>query len=310
MSTKLTLRIPNFPGKEKLAAKGAVIAAKVSQKSPEICIASAIVCGVTGTVLACRATLKVDAVLDAYNEEMDRIRHGEEIQAEGKAVEGHEYSVEDIYRDKFFTMVRCGVGMLRLYAPAIFFGTVSIGLIIGSYRIMAQRQATLLLAYETLQKAYDTYRQRVRDEIGEERELDLYKGVKKVEIEDEKGKKKKAYELEHPASPYTAIFDETSSWFKRDPSMNKFFLVQQQAHANDILKIQGHLFLNDVRKMLGLEPISMGQDVGWMLNGEGDGFVSFGIWDATKESSRRFINEYESAVWLDFNCDGFIKDKI
>lgn len=308
--SKLCLRVPNFPGKDKLMAKGAVVAAKVSQKSPEICVGAAIVCGIGGTILACRATLKVEGVLNAYNDRAEKIHEGEELQKAGKTDPEHQYLPEDIQRDKFFNMVHCGIDILRLYAPSILLGAMSITLVVSSYRIMAKRQATLLFAYESLQKAYDTYRQRVRDEFGEEKELDIYNGVTEKTIKDEDGKKKKVHELAGPCSMYTRCFDESNRMWKKDAEMNKFFLVCQQAHANDLLKIRGHLFLNEVLDMLCLPRSPMGQDVGWMLNGGGDGFVSFGIWDATKEAKREFINGYERCIWLDFNCDGYIKDKI
>lgn len=308
--SKLCLRVPSFPGKDKLAAKGAVVAAKVSQKSPEICIAGAIILGVTGTVLACRATLKVDTVLDSYKEKMEKIHHGEELQASGSLEEGHEYPVEKARQDKFVTVLQTGVDLFRLYLPSLVCGTMAIALVLKSYQIMMQRQATLLIAYEGLQKAYDAYRDRVREEIGVEREEDIYKGVKRVETVDEKGKKKKGYELERPFSMYARCFDETSPMWQKDAEMNKYFLAIQQSHANEILKIRGHLFLNEVLDMLGITRTPMGQDVGWMLNGDGDGFVSFGFWDSSRAETRMFINGDERSVWLDFNCDGFIKDKI
>lgn len=308
--SKLCLRVPNFPGKDKLMAKGAVVAAKVSQKSPELCVAGAIVCGITGTVLACRATLKVESVLDAYNEKMEKIHQGEELQTNGELDENNQYPAEKAQRDKTFAMAQFGIDILRLYAPALIFGTMSVGFILGSYKILSQRNATLLVAYESLQKAYDAYRQRVREEIGEERENDIFKGVRQIEIEDEKGKKKKAYELEQPYSPYARIFDEGNKNWVKDVELNKFFLARQQAFANDMLQLRGHVFLNEVLDMLGFERTPMGQDVGWLKHGDGDGFISFGIWDATKEGSRRFVNGVERCVWLDFNCDGFIKDKI
>lgn len=308
--SKLYLRVPNFPGKEKLMAKAAVIAAKISQKSPELCIAGAVAFGITGTVLACRATLKVSDVLVKYEDKMLDIKNGEELQAAGKLSPENQYPPEMARRDKLLTVLHFGVDLGRLYFPAILCGGISIGFIFGSYKIMMQRNVTLLLAYESLQKVYDNYRQRVRDEVGEEKELDIYKGVRNTTFTDENGKKKKAHELVGAASMYTRIFDESNRFWRSDNEINKFFLVCQQSHANDLLRIRGFIFLNEVLEMIGMPPCPMGQDVGWLANGNGDGFVSFGMWDATKEAKREFINGYEKSIWLDFNCDGYIKDKI
>lgn len=61
--------------------------------------------------------------------------------------------------------------------------------------------------------------------------------------------------------------------------------------------------------MLDLPRTKMGSVCGWVY-GEGDSFVDFGLWNVTKEDTRRFINGAERNIWLDFNCDGVIYDMI
>ena len=46
-----------------------------------------------------------------------------------------------------------------------------------------------------------------------------------------------------------------------------------------------------------------GQIVGWVKNGEGDGYVSFGTFDCSKYEDIRYD---ENAFDLEFNCDGDI----
>ena len=89
------------------------------------------------------------------------------------------------------------------------------------------------------------------------------------------------------------------------------FLNSQQKYANDLLKAQGYLFLNDVYKALGLEPTKAGQIVGWVYNPDnpvGDNYVDFGIYDVSNERKRAFVNGYEENILLDFNVDGNIWD--
>ena len=53
--------------------------------------------------------------------------------------------------------------------------------------------------------------------------------------------------------------------------------------------------------------------VGWIYdkdNPVGDNYVDFGLYDGDKEGSRRFVNELDNAVLLDFNVDGVIQDRI
>jgi hypothetical protein len=65
--------------------------------------------------------------------------------------------------------------------------------------------------------------------------------------------------------------------------------------------------LNEVYDSLGLERSQAGQIVGWSLDGNGDGYVDFGIHDIADESNRAFVNGLEHTVFLDFNVDGPIR---
>ncbi len=89
--------------------------------------------------------------------------------------------------------------------------------------------------------------------------------------------------------------------------MNRHFLHLQQNYANDLLRSRGHIFLNEVYDLLGLERSQAGQIVGWVMNGEGDNFVDFGLFEC---ESSRFINHLEQSIVLDFNVDGAVYDKI
>lgn len=312
--SKLMFAIPSFPGKEKVMAKAAMVGAKVAQKSPELCIGGAIVCGVGATVMACRATLKVGEVIDYHNDYMNKINTmRQKIDNHEEGTEKLDYTPEDSQRDKFILFVQTAVKVGKLYAPAILLGAASIGLMLGGHHILMKRNAALALAATTIKQALDEYRGRVREEVGEELENDIFKGVRRTTIEEknDKGKivKKEVFEQTTPCSPYTRIFDEVSTNWSKDAEANKFFLYTVQDRCNDRLRWNGHLFLNEVFDMLDLPRTKMGAVCGWIY-GEGDSFVDFGLSDLTKEGVRRFINAAENHIWLDFNCDGVIYDKI
>ena len=91
------------------------------------------------------------------------------------------------------------------------------------------------------------------------------------------------------------------------------FLKCQQRYANDLLQIRGWVTLNDVYDMLGFPRSQAGQVVGWVYdkdNPQGDNYIDFGIYDLHKEGCRDFVNGIERSIWLDFNVDGYIFDKI
>ena len=74
-----------------------------------------------------------------------------------------------------------------------------------------------------------------------------------------------------------------------------------------MLQSRGHVFLNDVYDSLGIERSRAGSVVGWVLNGDGDNYVDFGIFEV---DNRDFVNGTERSILLDFNVDGVIFDKI
>ena len=115
-------------------------------------------------------------------------------------------------------------------------------------------------------------------------------------------------------SPYARFFgkEESVKWeVCGDYEANLFLLKTIQAHANDRLKHNGYLFLNDVYEMLGLEKSKAGQVVGWVYkedNPIGDNYVDFDIYNSY---NRGFINGVDvDKVLLDFNVDGCILDYI
>jgi hypothetical protein len=103
----------------------------------------------------------------------------------------------------------------------------------------------------------------------------------------------------------------SSSW-NPEPEYNLIFLQCQQNWANDQLRTRGHVFLNEVYDMLGLERSKAGAVVGWVFTKDGstDNFIDFGVFNGETQISRDFVNGHEGAILLDFNVDGVIYDKI
>ena len=115
-------------------------------------------------------------------------------------------------------------------------------------------------------------------------------------------------EVAHPnlGSDYARFFDESCPAWDKDPEYNLMFLRRQQDYANDLLKQNGYLLLNDVYKMLGIQTTKAGMVVGWIYDEQGysDGYVDFGIYDGSDARKRAFVNGHERNILLDFNVDG------
>lgn len=288
---------------------------KVEKHSPEILMGVGVVGVVTGTVMACRATLKLNDILEEAQETRDKIK---EVASNPNYED--KYTEEDAKKDLAVNYIQTGVKVAKLYAPAVAVGVAGVGCVLASHDIMKKRNVALSAAYLTVDKSFKEYKQRVVDRFGEEVEKEIRYGIKAEEIietvTDEDGNETTVTETVKTMNPtlysdYARFFDEASPCWQNDPEYNLMFLKAQQQYANDLLRAKGRLFLNDVYEMLGIEKTKAGQIVGWVYDREnpnGDNFVDFGIYDMSKERVRAFVNGYETNILLDFNVDGNIWD--
>lgn len=282
---------------------------QVQKHSPVILFGVGVVGVISTVVLASRASLKLEDQLDEVDaaKELAKLRFDE-----GKNTK---FTEKQYKRELVKVQVTGATRIAKLYAPALGVGIVSVGCLTGSHIILTNRNMALTAAYAALDKGYREYRSRVVDEIGEDRERELRYNSEtgKVLTTTPDGKTKmesRQIPSEKGASIYARFFDECSSNWSRTPEYNLVFLRCQMNYANDMLRARGHLFLNEVYDMLGLERTKAGAVVGWVIGKDGDNFVDFGLYDGNNERARDFVNGREGSVLLDFNVDGVIYDKI
>lgn len=300
----------------KITRMGGMKVLTLKKYSPEILLGLGLAGGVTAAVMACKATSKMNDVVDEHNADMSVICAAETCRSE----DDKEWA-KDIRKHKADVYLKTAKETVKLYAPAVGVGAASIACILGSYGILHKRNVALVAAYSVLNERFTNYRQRVKDELGDDQDRHFLLGTKKeiIEVEEEgkNGKVKKVkQEIEvvnpYDLSQYAKCFDSSCINWENDPDYNKMFLTRQQNWANDKLKAQGHLFLNEVYDMLGFPRTKAGAIIGWVFDpaGDGDNFVDFGIFNIYNETSRDFVNGYEKNIWLDFNVDGVIYDLI
>lgn len=290
-----------------IACKTARSVDRYARKNAPAILTTVGIVGMVGTtVLVARATLKAKPAFEEAKVALHAIENREVDEEYTRKQQTTEYGT---------TIMKIAEEGVKLFGPSIVLGTASIFCVIAAHGMMQKRQAALVAAYATLDQGFRAYRERVREELGEERELDFYRGVR--------GRTKQDLEEGEPCiitdygddpripSPYARFFDDTSANWSKTPEYNLMFLMSQQKYANDRLRAHGFVFLNEVYESLGLPRSQAGQMVGWKLREEGDprgdGFVSFGLHDITDECNRAFINGLEHTVLLDFNVDGVIE---
>jgi len=280
---------------------------KAKKNSPTIFFVGGVIGTISATVLACRATLQLEHILSTANGDVDALRSVYMTQDREAFLDPTKES--EYKRELAKVYATTAMRITRLYGPAAALGGVSIAALTGSHVALVRRNAALAAAYGVVAKAFEEYRARVQNEIGEDREQLLYRGFVKQEVAGPDGKKKEVYVVpDGQSSPYARCFDEGNRKFQTEPGMNRFFLQSQETFANQKLKAQGHLFLNEVYDSLGFDRSPEAQQVGWIYEGpDGDGFVDFGLMD---DEAASFMAGADQCVWLDFNVDGPILNLI
>ena len=312
---------------------------KVSAKSPEILIGLGVVSFVGTVVLACNVTAKkteeikekhkrtladIDNSLEIANEESDTV----EVSEDGSVVE-KSYTIEEAKKDRFTAYLETGVSYARVYAPAVLLGAFSVTCFAASYGIMKKRTVAISALYSATEKAFNEYRERVRKELGKEKDEEFRYGYKRVKKADatymndgeEVSKKedidtvpwdesdKKEYGTTFEFAPWTTfkyaendILDSTTLSVSRENMQYKY-------------DQQGYIFLNDILEDLGIKKVPYGQIVG-LKKGIGDSYVDYRIKRVFHELSPndKIYNpkglKYQITYILDINTCGIIWDKI
>lgn len=291
---------------------------KFKKHSPEILVVAGVVGTVASAVMACKATLKVNDILEETKVEIEKVK----TVVADETISEEKYSEQDAKKDLAIIYAHTGIKLVKLYGPSIILGTLSITGILASNNILRKRNIALAAAYKAIDTGFKEYRSRVVERFGEDLDKELRYNVKAKEIKekvvDENGKEKTVKKTINVADPnfysdYARCYDDGCKGWVKDSEYNLMFLKNTQSFMNEKLRAQGYLFLNDVYDALGIPRSKAGQVVGWIYdekNPNGDNFVDFGIYDHYKEGSRDFVNGYERTIWLDFNVDGPILDLI
>lgn len=295
---------------------------KFKKHSPEILTGAGIVCVVASTVMACKATTKLSTILDETKEQTDQI-HGY-VEKNGYS---EKYSEKDEKKDLAIVYTKSCVNVAKLYGPSILVGVLGVTSILAGNNVLRKRNVALTAAYTAVDSSFKKYRERVVERFGEAVDRELKNNARKEEVEivetDENGEEKVVKKAAYVVSPsdiseYARFFEEytvddkgnkiKNTYWTSNNEYNLMFLKKAESFANDKLRINGYLFLNEVYEMLGIPKTKAGQVVGWVYDEKdpvGDNYVDFGLYKDNLSYSD-FVNGYDPAILLDFNVDGNI----
>lgn len=284
------------------------VVANAKEHSPEILIVAGVIGVVASAVMACKATTKIDTILDEHKDTMEKIH---EMPTDIPDV----YSEEDRKKDTVVTYAKTSFKLVKLYGPAITLGALSIASIFASNDILRKRNVSLAAAYALVDKGFKEYRSRVVERFGKDVDHQLLYNIKEEEVEetvvDAKGKektvKKKVEVADGVESEYVRYFTKSNPNWVNDENLVRYFLERVQSYVNDKLIVDKVMCLNDVYKELGFDTTKAGMVVGWIYDKNkptGDNYIEF---DVKEVWLHKDIGEgLEKAYAIDFNVDGNI----
>ena len=270
----------------------------LSKHAPTILTAAGTAGFIGTTILASKATLKVEETVAEETALLVKVHEAHEA---GKLED------KDALHDKVILYTRMTTKLAKLYAPALILGAASIVSLATGHGIMLKRNASLAAAYAAVDQAFKTYKKKVESKFGKEAVLDALVSTAEEDLTKDE-MTLEAITAVDGVSPYGVIFDSSNNNWSADEDLSMLHLKCQQQYANDILQTRGHIFLNEVYKMLGFPHTPAGAVTGW-VKGHGDDFIDFNIFDGMFEGEDE--NGRTVTKWaLDFNVDGVMWDKI
>ena len=312
----------------------AIVGAKIAKKSPELLLITGGITFFATVVVACRQTLKCEEILDRHERDLESINECLDMAAEDP--EKVQYTAKDASKDRFLTYCHTGLGFARVYAPAILLGVVSISCFGCSFNIMRKRNLALTAAYATIDSAFNGYRKRVVEELGEDSDKYFRYGYKKLKnamvekVDPETGETKEEKEKVIDTVPWDeeedgikkrmledGIFVFSSDTSKRwgpDELHNEATIESVRRVAQVNYDCKGYMFLNEILRELGLDEVPYGQLVGWK-KGVGDDQICFKVnkvyRKASQDPNRNPLRlTYECIYEIEFNTCGVMWDLI
>lgn len=204
----------------------------ISDNSPAILTAVAVVGVVSTVVLAVRATPQ--AHLDISNQASEQV---------------DPVSVTD---KVLLTW--------RYYIPTVAVGTATIACVIGANTISTKRQAALAGAYGLTELAFKEYRQKAVEEIGAKKEERIHDEIMKDVV------------TRNPPSDNQIIMTGTGNQLFLDKYSMRYFESDMETvrravnDVNEQRHNEMYASLNDFYRRIGLSSSSVGEEMGWTLD--------------------------------------------
>lgn len=217
--------------------------AGAKKHSPEILTGIGIAGMVTTAVMAVRATPKALVLIGEREDEWMK-EHLGDVEASYKAVPKIE-------------LIKAA---WTCYVPSVIVGSISIACLVGASSVNLKRNAALATAYTLSESTLKEYQEKVIQEIGEKKEQAVRDNVAKDRLE------------KNPISKSEVIMTEKGDTLCYDMLSGRYFktdidkLRKAENDLNRQMRDDIYISLNEFYYAIGLEPIKIGDSVGWNID--------------------------------------------
>lgn len=220
------------------------IQTSVSKHSPEILTGIGIAGMITTTVLAVKATPKALELIDDKKEDLG------------------------IHKEDKLTPIETVKAAWKCYIPAAVTGVASVACLIGASSVNVRRNAALATAYNLTATAYNEYKEKALETVGEKKEQIIRNKVAEEHISKEPVNQSA---IIVSGNGTTRCFDSiTKRRFISDIDTIKRIVNELNARMIDG---EDYISLNDFYYELGLDGVSIGDDLGWSTRNGRQGLI-------------------------------------
>lgn len=252
--------------KPKLSSISKGIRGAITKHSPEILTGIGIAGMITTTIMAVRATPKALILIEERKEEIDV--------------------------DKL-TPIELIKTTWTCYIPAAITGGLSIICLIGASSVNARRNAALATAYTLSESALKEYQEKVIETIGEKKEQTVRDAIAKDRID------------KNPVSSREVIITEKGNTLCYDAISGRYFksdidkLKKVENELNRRMRDEMYISLNEFYYVIGLNPISIGDDIGWNID---HGYIELNFSSQlTDDGTPCLVIDYQVAPGYEYN---------
>lgn len=212
----------------------------LSENSPAILTGMAVAGTITTAVFAGRGSIQADRHMTKVYDEME------------KAEDHSPVTKKDVLKETW-----------KFYIPAAIMGASTIACIIAAHSVHTRRNAAVMAAYSLTETAFSEYKDKILEEIGEEKEQKIREAVGVDHIKKN----------QPPANDSSLmIVDGEAKTLFRDAMSGRYFKSDMETvrrAVNDINeRCIGHNYasLNEFYSLLDLEHTILGDELGWMAD--------------------------------------------